>query len=770
MIFGSKSPKVDVTEYSLSVHFGICLGPVDALTGIKIGEKNVWAGMLTGLSQISVYLPQLFGGDKKEGGPIGQVIYLPGSEDQVLPEELARRLGLTSATAPGYRGVGSIFFIGGSNRVTTAVENSGLPPSLRRIFAGGSGSSNTKGFIWGNNNPNLPTTEVEVRRSPKGLNPAQSMIGNDANPAHAIYECMTNTDWGMGESPALFDVESFNAAAETLINEQFGISMIFTQQAEVQSFVNQIIEHIQATLYINPRTGLWTIKLLRADYDVDELPSFDESNSAVQSYQRRGYGEIANEIIVSWTNPVSEEEETVSVQDLAGIVAQGGRIVTDNRDYTFVRNIALAGRLAVRDLRASTTPLASAEATLDREGWDIVPGAVIKLTSEEHGFTNVVFRVLTVDYGTIDSASIRVSLVEDIFGLSYDNYFQPTSSQWTSPSQLPEDMTHVLPFTIPAFLQPYMAEEVPTSPDAILGVFASSEEQDTFEYDFAVQTQTPDGQTIYDIAATRSTVSRGALLDPLVSEPISSLTLPPMTTGEGFFPGSFVLFQGEDESRHEIAVVGEPNEDGTVYQLQRGAMDTVPRDWPAGTPIWLFSFGTVFDDDIFRAEDSEVNFKLLTRTSLGTLEETAATEYVYSITDRPYRPLRPANVKINGEGFGEIDAREAPSISATWSNRNRLTETDVLQAWTLPGVTPEAGQTTSIEIRGIDGTLVNTIDNISGESYTFNDYDFVGLGLARVSFFSKRDGLVSLQGHELLVRRLSGGWGFSWGFAWGGNS
>ena len=118
--------------------------------------------------------------------------------------------------------------------------------------------------------------------------------------------------------------------------------------------------------------------------------------------------------------------------------------------------------------------------------------------------------------------------------------------------------------------------------------------------------------------------------------------------------------------------------------------------------------------------------------------------------------------------FGEVDAREAPSISATWSRRNRLTETETLLSWTASGVTPEDDQTVSIEIRDLLGTVVNTIDNLSTESYTFADYDFAGLGLCYVRFISKRDGISSLQGHELLVRRLSGGWGYSWGFAWGG--
>lgn len=780
MVFGSK-PKVDVTEYSLSVHFGIAAGPLDAITEIRIGEKVAWSGRATALSSLAINKPNLFGGQKKEGGPIGQAIYLPGGAAQVLPGSLAAKLGLSSSTAPAYRGLGSLWFTGGGVGVPTVIEDpefgdvSSLPPALRfalirQAQASGQAISNSKGFIWTMNSPNIPTVEVKAERAPKGLNPAQAMIGPDANPAHMIYECLTDQDWGMGENPSLMDVASFNAAAETLIAEEFGLSMVWTAQAEIEKFVNEIINHIQATIFIHPRTGLWTLKLLRDDYDVNAIPSFDDSNSLVASYQRRGHGETANEVVVSWTNPSSEESEAVSVQDLSGIAAQGGRIVSDSRDYFGIRKRDLAGRVAVRDLRSVSAPLATVEVIVDRSGWDLVPGAVIKLSSIEHNFTNVVFRVTKADYGRVNSGGVKLSLVEDVFSFSYENYYQPSPSQWQDPSAEPEDMPYVQPFTIPAFFVPRVVSELPVAPEVILGLFAAAANDDTPEFAFAEEATDPGGELFFEIQSERATVARGALSAPLVSEGQTTFETPSTTSGDAFIPGNFVLIGAGSDEQLEIAYIRQvADEVGLLWTLDRGVLDTVPRNWPAGTQLWVFSLSTPFDDDIPREPGALTRYKLLPSTSLGSLDVEDATIREYTMIDRPYRPLRPANVKVNGQGFGQVDARETPIVTATWANRNRLTELDALLQWTAPGVAPEAGQTTVIEVRDIDGNLVNTITGLSGESHTFDlDYDLMGLPIVSLRFLSEVGSVRSLQGHDIQVRLRTTGYGYGYGLVYGG--
>ena len=74
------TPKADVNEYMMSLHYGICSGPVDALLEILVDEKSAWSGTLTATSEIAIFQPELFGGPKKEGGLAGGVRYLAGHD------------------------------------------------------------------------------------------------------------------------------------------------------------------------------------------------------------------------------------------------------------------------------------------------------------------------------------------------------------------------------------------------------------------------------------------------------------------------------------------------------------------------------------------------------------------------------------------------------------------------------------------------------------------------------------------------------------------
>ena len=138
---GSKGgAKYRVVSYFMSIHYGICHGPVDALLGIYIKERDAWPGktkydddsdqgdinqddpivafkdflewltnggatnntqsVAVGETALSINRPDLFGGEKKEGGVKGTAHYLPGGPTQVMPEDLAAKFGLTSATMP----------------------------------------------------------------------------------------------------------------------------------------------------------------------------------------------------------------------------------------------------------------------------------------------------------------------------------------------------------------------------------------------------------------------------------------------------------------------------------------------------------------------------------------------------------------------------------------------------------------------------------------------------------------------------------------------
>lgn len=891
---GKSKPKIEVTKYFLSEHFGICQAEPDVLLDVQIKEKSILPSAPTSQATLSINKPDLFGGLKKEGGAEGNLTYLPGSNSQLLPDVLAQKLGRSGGSdAPGYRGIASLFFYGSGGRGFYWTANSPFIPGiwakvqriLKRsdgseqwykakapIVAGGideaelisstnidmdavSDTFTTVSGLWSGARAGLrfsclPTDFIRVKAriggtyvawSPWGSPPAaggnsgssfrfslatssstrefyvddaenidgyeaardlflaeypdgitftgsseyrmgfiDSPINDnsgglsltveilrgdvlDMNPAHIIRECLTDRNFGMGTPTSALDDVSFTAAADTLFDEGFGLSMIWTRQASIESFVQEVLDHIQGVIYVDPSTGLLTLDLIRDDYDVETLPVIDPENGDLTNFSRKLWGDIVNEIIVTWTNPLNEQEETITVQDNASIAIQGG-IVSDSRNYYGVRNAQLAQDLAYRDLRSAGQPLASCEAEVDRTQYALRPGSVIKLTWPEYGLDELVMRVQSVDYGKPGDPAIKLNLIEDVYGLDIGNYDTAPGSSWVDPSAAPTDMDPVEIITLPYFLAAnagIFASE-PVYPEVLSGILATTDNSDAFEYELWDEVTLSNGDTEQQALSTNNVLGSATLTSALDPEASSALVSFENKIGNTVptLAGLVIIGDGT-EATDEIALIDADNGDDT-YTLQRGVLDTVPREWPAGTRVWFIDESTVYEDPLVRSAAEVVDYKMLPRTSLGLLDLADATEQSATLTERPWLPNRPANVVVYGEAFSTegnpIDATLAGStITATWANRNRLEEDSQVLAWADANVTPETGQTTTIEIRSTEGTLITEHTGLTGTSFDIPIASFGSEQIAEVRVFAERsdaDGdFVSLQyfSHWLLL-------------------
>lgn len=718
------SQTMEVNEYRMSIHYGICSGPVDAIQEILVDEKTAWSGNVTSQGAIGVNKPNLFGGEKKEGGSVGTAYFLPGGPSQTLPAAIASRFGLTEATCPAFRGLASLF-----------------------MYNGGSG------FTWKSNVPYLPGVWVKVLRRSRGLNSANALIGGDSNPAHIIYECLTNTDWGMGAPSTLIDVDSFTAAAAVLYAEDFGLSMIWTRQSSIEDFITEVLDHILATFYVNPTTGLMTIKLIRDDYDIDELPILSPDNCKVTKFQRKLWGETTNEIQVTWTNPTNEQEETVIQQDLANISQQG--LISDNRNYYAVRKSSLAVQLAVRDLRSAATPLATVEIDVDRTGWNLLPGGLVKLRYPEHGVYDLVLRLGPVNYGKPGSPTIKITATEDIFTQQEQAYVLPPETGWEDPSEEPAPMAHVTPLTLPAFLvvnSTDVSVSDTTFPEVVVGFLAAQNGNDTISYDLIGETVDVAGNFSMGNLGTRSPLGRAILQSPLAAEATTEVSGFPGATGP-INPevARFVFIGDGSEETTEIALIRSGSEtDGWV--LERGVLDTTPKAWAPGAPLWFLDMSVDYMDFRLQSVGDSLDYQLLPRTSLGSLAIDDTPIVTVIPTDRPYRPLRPANVKVEDVAFGVLAGAGFGPWDVTWANRNRLTEDSQVLGWSVESVAPEAGQTTTVQVLHATTKAVLTETNgIAGTTFSLERAAFAGNSQGIVRVLSKRDGFKSLQAHEILI-------------------
>jgi len=191
---GKKKKSVTVGyRYYLGLHFGICQGPIDSIERIEVSDRTAWSGNQTSSGQIYINSPNLFGGEDKEGGIQGSTDVMMGELSQGVNDYLLAKQGTPQ---PAYRGIFGLVFRGG----LIACNNPYVKPwavRVRRVLSG-----------WHNNSPWY---------SSKASISLNGVIC--ANPAHIIYECLTNPVWGMGYPISIIDNTSFTQAADTFYSE-----------------------------------------------------------------------------------------------------------------------------------------------------------------------------------------------------------------------------------------------------------------------------------------------------------------------------------------------------------------------------------------------------------------------------------------------------------------------------------------------------------------------------------------------------------------------
>lgn len=272
--------------------------------------------------------------------------------------------------------------------------------------------------------------------TPGGANLGTAVI-KAMNPAHIVYECLTNREWGRGLPRTALDDDSFRLAADLLFNEGFGLCVRWNRRDEIRQFIKLILDHITANLYINRKTGKLSIKLVRADYKKSELPLFTTDTGLLSideaDVSSAGTAPI-NEVRVTWRDPVTDEERTVRAVNLAARQAAGG--VSNSQTYSFegLPTEQLAQRVAKQRLNVVSRSLRRFNLTLDRRGYNLVPGGAFRIQDGPRGIRDMVVRIATINYGSLQDGRIKVQVVQDEFGLPSRGLTALPPKPWQPPN------------------------------------------------------------------------------------------------------------------------------------------------------------------------------------------------------------------------------------------------------------------------------------------------------------------------------------------------
>lgn len=776
---GKKGGGTPYIDYYISMHLGFCHGPVDELVGLTIKDKEIFEDgqSYSAQTHFDINKPELFGGNLREGGLVGRVHYMPGRANQISPDDLASRVNLDALDMPAYRGISSLFFCGN--------DKSGM-----------------KGFKVGSNQPTVPGIYARMRRASTTLSnnvaiiPSPDGIRLNGNPANMVHECLVNTSWGMGGVPSQFYEPSFQECASTLFDENFGLSLLWSGQSEIETFIQEILNHIQALYFFNPFTGKAHLRLIRGDYDPETIPEIGPEVAKLDTFRRPLWGETINEIVLSWTNPENEEEETVTYQDLANIAMQG-EVVSETRGFKGIRDAELAAEVCSRELRTASAPLASATIEIDRNYHKFLPGDVFRFRWPKYNIENVIFRIMEIDWGTVSDSKITLKCVEDVFGLPYAVFDPPPPTEWKPPVQDPNgpemEVVQMVFRAAPLSQINPIAEQVgfELNDDLYNQIVINTYLLPTDDQ-FDLVTYIPHRPGV-DTLGNADWLPLGEMspqghttLKTGIGQDVHTRIVLNEQIGHGDGPqvGYVAFFVGESEFYDEWFVFEEYHGD-REWTIRRGVLDTVPHEWPSGTQVIIMSESYDGYDPSDRFADTSELYKVQIRTSLGLSDLDLTPQIGTNRPDRPYRPYRPANVKVEATMFGTedqsqdvdqtdgdiVDDLHVPrewEIRCTWSRRNRWSEDNVYLAWDAGDVPPEVGQTTTIIFK-VGSVETSRITGLTGTEHTFNivatTETFTRMSM---KFISERDGLESLQGIEIGLELYLKGYGSDWDYLWGG--
>jgi hypothetical protein len=336
---------------------------------------------------------------------------------------------MASTDSPAFRGRFTIFFDG-----IISMMNPYPKPwkfRVRRILKGWDGA------VW---QPSLATIELDASIAGASADaeqyPETSREIMAMNPAHIIYECLTNRIWGRGLDRSFLDDASFVACAQTLHAEGFGLCLKWDRQDSIEGFVQHVVDTIGAAMYEDRQTGLIKLKLIRSDYTFASLPVFDarsgllEINEATISSPTN----LLSQFIVSYKDPVTDKARKVSVHNLAALQANGGVANTQSREYLGLPTAELAGRVAMRDLRAASSRLRRFSLIFDRRAWNVYPGDVIRIRDVGRNIPDTAIRIVRYEDGTFSDGRIRVGAVQDVFALPATSFTGVQPPGWVPPN------------------------------------------------------------------------------------------------------------------------------------------------------------------------------------------------------------------------------------------------------------------------------------------------------------------------------------------------
>lgn len=389
--------------HKMTLYMGHLLGAADALHKIESTGEVVWEGTHTGSGDIVIDQPELFGGEQGEGGIRGTLSVRMGEPGQ-MPHPLL--VAMRPGPWPAARGL------------TTSVFDGDVGAMTKRV--------NPWEFVW--------SRYVEGWDQDSVWQPALAKIGDGMNPAHIIYQVLTDTRAGYGGRPAeVLREDNLLALANLMVAESLGLCLAFRTGTSVGQMLTTVCEHIGAAWGVD-HLGRVVVTPYRGDYDINELPLLDESNIiAVEEFTEPQIDGGVNEVTVVGADPDTGKEIVRTYTNLAAVQAQG-RVVAEKRQMPGLWNEELVARVAARECHALTSYPKRGKISVKASAGPFVRGEVRAFSWARLGIERMAVRIEDIDEGDAIDTRVHMTVLQDVAGMTQTSYLGDTGSSWTPPT------------------------------------------------------------------------------------------------------------------------------------------------------------------------------------------------------------------------------------------------------------------------------------------------------------------------------------------------
>ncbi len=651
-LFSSKRVTVGHSYY-LGIDLGLCLGPSVDLREIYIDDELAWTGDTAGVNEVVINVSKgdLFGGYKSGGGWSSTGTFYGGDFTQSVDAYVESQVG--AGNTPAYNGMCHIVF--------------------NKAYIGESAQLRKIAFV------------LESYTNALGLPDSGTCNGGkDMNVAEAIFQILTDQWRGLGVSVGDIDVLALQTVGTVLHAEQNGCSIVVTSESDGKRLITELLRQIDGFMYQDPESGKVTISLIRDDYDIDDLPVFDENDIVdVKSFTRTSWDEVQAQVKVTFPQRDAESEAVAISQDMA-VVATIGRLRSTTLGFPFVYEPTLANQIASRERSQRSVPLFRATLELNRNANRLRPGSPFRFSWPDYGIVDMVMRVQRFDLGSLTKGQIVVEAIQDKFALSDVVFATPEGSGWVNVTYSPANIVLSRIVQMPRFFSLKLTNPIPRTAYAILAVAARPANASAA---YSVHVAEP-GEAVADGSLEPGSIfyqGSGSLTSAYLASAgfvtgkdtvglqLNSVVGPFVSKLVGDITSGFqnILLVDNEFMAFETALdVGSNNWE--ISNVYRGLFGTRPADHSIGARVYSVPVEAFGEGNVPFIVASDYNVRLLDTAGGATKipEEVAPSVINISAANNiNKRPLRPGNIFLDGARSYNPTLITLVAKSVTWVPR-----------------------------------------------------------------------------------------------------